>query len=157
MFYLITTAASFVVTVASAGAMLKRFEREGYEVKKEDKTKEEKLFDTIKTLSFLLCPVVNLIFASFWFFAYDKLYEKFKESLIKGNKLIKKELNKPEEKIEVDMKTNELNRTRNYSELSPEEKLEFLRQEREKLLNEKEAKQTGEKVSPYNYHGVYKK
>ena len=111
----------------------------------------------MKVLSILLCPMVNLIFAGIMVFGYEKLYEEFKKSLIKENKLIKKEEKKPEEKIEVDMKTNELNRTRTYSELTPDEKLEFLRQERERLLSEKDTQQTCEKNVSYNDHGVYKK
>lgn len=157
MFYLITTAASFIGTATSVTAMLKRFDREGYEYKFEKKTKEEKRLDTIKVLSILLCPMINIIFSSIMVFGYEKLYEEFKKSLIKENKLIKKEENKPEEKIEVDMKTNELNRTRTYSELTPDEKLEFLHQERERLLFEKGMQQTGEKTASYNERGPYKK
>jgi len=157
MFYLITTAASFIGTVTSVKAMLKRFDREGYEYKQEKKTKEEQRLDTLKVLSILLCPMVNLLFTGIMMFGYEKLYESFKESLINEKKLVKKEEKKPEEKIEVDMKTNELNRTRTYSELTPDEKLEFLHQERERLLFEKGIQQTGKKTASYNERGPYKK
>lgn len=159
MFYLITTAAAFIGTSVSIKAMLKRFEQEGYEYHQKKKTKEEERVDTVKALAIMLCPGVNLIFASVLVFGFEKVYEGFKASLIKEKLLTKRENpqeQKKHEEINVDMKTNEINRTRQYSDLSPQEKLEFLEEEKRRLLGRKEGTPE-EKTTPYNDHGAYTK
>lgn len=159
MFYLITTAAAFIGTSVSVKAMLKRFEEEGYDYHKKNKSKEEEKLDTIKALAILLCPGINLIFASVLVFGYEKVYEGFKASLIKEKLLTKREEpqeQKKHEEVNVDLKTNEINRTRQYSDLSPQEKLDFLEEEKRRLLSQKEV-QTEEKTTPYNDHGAYTK
>lgn len=100
-----------------------------------------------------------MLFASVLVFGHDKVYEIFKESLIKEKQLVKKEEPKEEKKTEdvnVDMKTNEINRTRNYSDLTPQEKLAFLEDEKRRLLSEKE-KPKGNETTAYNAHGAYTK
>ena len=159
MFYLITTAASFIGITVATKAMIKKFDEEGYDYHKKSKSKEEEKLDTVKALAILLCPGVNLIFASILVFAYEQVYEGFKKALIKEKLLTKREKpeeQKKQEEINVDLKTNEINRTRQYSDLSPQEKLEFLEAEKRRLLSQKEVTEEA-KTTPYNDRGAYDK
>ena len=159
MFYLITTAASFIGITVATKAMIKKFDEEGYDYHKKSKSKEEEKLDTVKALAILLCPGVNLIFASILVFAYEQVYEGFKKALIKEKLLTKREKpeeQKKQEEINVDLKTNEINRTRQYSDLSPQEKLEFLEAEKRRLLSQKEVTEEA-KTTPYNDRGAYAK
>lgn len=151
MFYLTTTIASWVLMGIASKAIYSRLKEEGYEVIPKPKTKAEERQEKAKVILFMSLPIINILFAGFVTLAFDKAYESVKESWIEEGKAVLKEDKK---EVEIDLNSNEMNQTRKYSELSNEEKLKILEEERASLLREKETTTGNES---YNSRGAYTK
>ena len=153
MLYLTTTIASWVLMNIASKAIYSRLKEEGYEYIKPQRTKAEERQEKAKVILFMSLPVINILFSSFVTLAFDKAYQIVKETWIKDGKAKKidnKEETKKEE-VEIDLNSKDMNKTRKYSELSNEEKLRILEEERKNLLKEKE------QTEPYNSKGAYTK
>lgn len=151
MFYLTTTIASWVLMGIASKAIYSRLKEEGYEVIPKKKTKAEERQEKAKVILFMSLPIINILFSGFVTLAFDKAYESVKQTWIEEGKAVLKE---EKEEVEIDLKSNEMNQTRKYSELSNEEKLRILEEERASLLREKEPTNGNES---YNSRGAYTK
>lgn len=156
MFYLVTTIASWILMGIASKAIYSRLKEEGYEVIPKKKTQAEERQEKAKVILFMSLPIINILFSGFVTLAFDKAYESVKQAWIKEGKAILKEENKeePKEDIEIDLNSKDMNQTRKYSELSNEEKLRILEEERAILLREKE---TTVGNDSYNSRGAYTK
>lgn len=140
MFYLTTTVLSWVLMGISSKAIYSRLKEEGYEFIPKKKTTDEERLEKTKAILFMLLPVVNILFSGFLTFAFDKAYEIVKNTWIKeGKAVLKEEKEEPKEEVEIDLNSKDMNQTRKYSELSNEEKLRILEEEKANLLREKES------------------
>ena len=153
MLYLGTTIASWILMTIASKAIYGRLKEEGYEFIPKKKTKAEERQEKAKVILVMLLPVINILFSGFVTLAFDKVYEIVKESWIRDGKAKKIENNEEtkNEDIDIDLNSKDMNKTRKYSELSNEEKLRILEEERKSLLKEKEP------TEPYNYKGAYTK
>ncbi len=153
MLYLGTTIASWILMTIASKAIYSRLKEEGYEFIPKKKTKAEERQEKAKVILVMLLPVINILFSGFVTLAFDKAYEIVKESWIRDGKAkkIEKTEEKPKEDIEIDLNSKDMNKTRKYSELTNEEKLRILEEERKSLLREKEP------TEPYNSKGAYTK
>lgn len=154
MLYLGTTVASWILMTIASKAIYSRLKEEGYEFIPKKKTKAEERQEKAKVILVMLLPVINILFSGFVTLAFDKAYEIVKESWIrdgKAKKIENKEETEKTEDIEIDLNSKDMNKTRKYSELSNEEKLRILEEERKSLLREKEP------TEPYNSKGAYTK
>ena len=153
MLYLGTTVASWILMTIASKAIYSRLKEEGYEFIPKKKTKAEERQEKAKVILVMLLPVINILFSGFVTLAFDKAYEIVKESWIRDGKAKKIENNEEtkNEDIDIDLNSKDMNKTRKYSELSNEEKLRILEEERKSLLKEKEP------TEPYNCKGAYTK
>ncbi len=153
MLYIGTTIASWILMNIASKAIYSRLKEEGYEFIPKKKTKAEERQEKAKVILFMLLPVINILFSGFVTLAFDKAYEIVKESWIRDGKAkkIEKTEEKPKEDIEIDLNSKDMNKMRKYSELTNEEKLRILEEERKSLLREKEP------TEPYNSKGAYTK
>lgn len=153
MLYLGTTVASWILMTIASKAIYSRLKEEGYEFIPKKKTKAEERQEKAKVILVMLLPVINILFSGFVTLAFDKAYEIVKESWIRDGKAKKIENNEEtkNEDIDIDLNSKDMNKTRKYSELSNEEKLRILEEERKSLLKEKAP------TEPYNYKGAYTK
>lgn len=155
MLYLATTIASWILVSMSSKAITSRLKEEGYDIHKKEKPKAEARLDKVKVIFFMLLPVVNIAFAGFMAFAFDKTYNIVKKSWLKEGKISKlEEKVESEEKttVDIDLHSNEINQPRKYSTLSTEEKLRVLEEEKTSLLREQ-----NDSSYPYNDKGAYTK
>ena len=137
MLYLGTTIASWILLGITSKAIYSRLETEGYEYIPPKKTKAERRQEKAKTALIMCIPIVNIMIAGIMTLSFDKAYSHIKYQWIKDGKAKKKEeINKPD--IEIDLESNDINKTRKYSELSNEEKIKILEEEKARLLREKE-------------------
>ena len=137
MLYLGTTIASWILMSITSKAIYSRLETEGYEYIPPKLTKAERRQEKARIALLMCIPIVNIMLASIMTLSFDKAYSHIKYQWIKDGKAKKKEVNNVK-KIEIDLETNEINKTRKYSELSNEEKLKILEEEKKRLLREKE-------------------
>ena len=153
MLYLTTTVVSWILMTIASKAIYSRLKEEGYEFIPKKKTKAEERQEKAKVILIMLLPVINILFSGLVTLAFDKVYEIVKESWIRDGKAKKIENNEEtkNEDIDIDLNSKDMNKTRKYSELSNEEKLRILEEERKSLLKEKEP------TEPYNYKGAYTK
>ena len=153
MLYLTTTVVSWILMTIASKAIYSRLKEEGYEFIPKKKTKAEERQEKAKVILVMLLPVINILFSGLVTLAFDKVYEIVKESWIRDGKAKKIENNEEtkNEDIDIDLNSKDMNKTRKYSELSNEEKLRILEEERKSLLKEKEP------TEPYNYKGAYTK
>lgn len=155
MFYLTTTIASWVLMGIASKAIYSRLKEEGYEVIPKKKTKAEERQEKAKVILFMSLPIINILFSGFVTLAFDKAYESVKQTWIEeGKAVLKENKEEPKEDIEIDLNSKDMNQTRKYSELSNEEKLKILEEERASLLREKEPTNGNES---YNSRGAYTK
>ena len=153
--YLGTSIAGWILYGISSTAMASRLKREGFELVKSNKSKAETLVDLTKTLCIMLLPGINLLIGAVAIFKFEELYDDTKKTWIKKGKVIKKdETVKQEEKVDIDLLSKDNNNPRRYSELSNEQKLIILEEEKARLLRTKE---NTSKAEPYNYKGAYRK
>jgi len=156
--YAATTFAGWAMYITAAVGMSARFKREGYELKKNDKSTPEKIIDLAKTFILMSIPGLNLLIGGISMFKFDEVYTSIKEKWIAQGKAVLKEEkeNKPNKEVEIDLLSKDNNNPKRYTELSNEQKLSILEEEKARLLREKE-NQTKTQTEPYNYRGAYRK
>lgn len=169
MFFLTTTALSWLGYGLASAAMTARVKREGYKVLPDNKTKIEKAIDLLKTAIILSIPIVNLLVAGVALFKYEEMYQSVKQDMIESGKIVPIALEEPKvsssekeeslspEKVNMDINSREMNKSRNYSSLSNEEKLRLLTFERERLLKNDSVETTEKAQEENNSRGAYTK
>lgn len=143
----------------SCVALASKLDAEGYKILNTE-TKAEQVVNLAKTIIVMLVPGYNLVVGLTALFKFDEMYKRTKERLIEQNKLITKEEYEKQQQekkpVKINLQTKEMNKTRNYSDLSNEEKLILLEEEKQRLLREKEVGKN-EETKPYNSRGAYSK
>lgn len=136
--YLGTTAVSFATTFLYTAAFSKKLKREGYKFVKENKSLLEKFLTFISTVFKCCIPIYNILNAITLLCMGDNAYEYIKIKSLEQGKIYKPINNDCENKI-LNENTESIQKRRNektYEEMSVEEKLAYLKQEKEKLINE---------------------
>lgn len=153
--YVGTTIVGWGLYGLSSVAMASKLTREGYRFVKNNKSQAEKIVDITKTLFIMLVPGLNLLIGGITIFKFEEFYEECKKDWIKKGRLVKKEEpTEKEESVNIDLQSKDNNNPKRYSELSNEQKLVILEEEKTRLLQEKANK---DKTEPYNYRGAYRK
>lgn len=145
--YLGTTAISWATTFIFSVACVKKFKREGYKFVKENKSLPEKVMTFISAAFILSIPVYNILNTIVILWTVDESYGHLEDEYLKQGKIYKpiaEELNNDyESKIlneeKADTYTASVQKTRTektYDEMTTEEKLAYLQQEKEKLINQ---------------------
>lgn len=141
--YLGSIAISFSVTSIFGSACSKKLKREGYKFVSGKASFVEKFANLLSNLFICSVPGLNIIRTIYFLFnGYDEIYESWAKELLKNG-----EIYKPmEEKIDNNSKRKILekekfnnyteNSKKTYDEMTIEEKLEYLQQEKEKLINQ---------------------
>lgn len=141
--YLGSIAISFSVTSIFEFACRKRFKREGYKSVYGKASFVEKFANLLSDLFICSIPGLNIIRTIYFLFrGYGEIYESLTKELLLDGKIYKP----MEEKIDDNSKRKILEKEKfnNYTEISKktydemtiEEKLEYLQQEKEKLINQ---------------------
>ena len=140
--YLGTTAISIVVTTTFSLACAKKLERKGYICIKEYKSFAEKIANFMSISFKLLLPIYNIVNAATILFMGDKLYEYAENEALEAGKIFM-----PEEKNTIsnqEIKLTSVNEPvithsddieKSYDKMTTEEKINYLKNEREKVLN----------------------
>lgn len=145
--YLGTTAISWAITFIFSAACEKKLKREGYKFVKEKKSLSEKVATFISTAFKGSIPVYNILNTIVMLCMGDKLYGFMEDILLEKGKIYKpiaEELNNDceseifdEEKADTYTASAQKTRTeKTYDEMTTEEKLAYLQQEKEKLINQ---------------------
>lgn len=143
--YLGTTAISWATTILFSKAMNKKLKREGYKYVKEKKSYLEKIVDYISTAFKLSIPVYNIINTCYLLFAGDKVYEEIRFELLANGKIYKLSEEELKNNCDNQVINTEKDNTyaasvtkfeKTYDEMTTAEKLAYLQQEKEKLINQ---------------------
>lgn len=145
--YLGTTAISWATTFIFSAACEKKLKKEGYKFVKEKKSLSEKVATFISTAFKSSIPVYNILNTIVILCMGDKLYGYMEDKLLEQGKIYKptaEELNNDYEseilnEEKADTYTASVQKTRTektYDEMTTEEKLAYLQQEKEKLINQ---------------------
>ena len=145
--YLGTTAISWATIFIFSAACKKKLKREGYKFVKEKKSLSEKVAAFISTAFKGSIPVYNILNTIVILCMGDKLYGYVEDKLLEQGQIYKpiaKELNNDYEseilnEEKADTYTASVQKTRTektYDEMTTEEKLAYLQQEKEKLINQ---------------------
>ena len=145
--YLGTTAISWATVFIFSAACEKKLTREGYKFVKEKKSLSEKIATFISNVFKVSIPVYNILNAIVILCMGDKLYGYMEDYLLEQGKIYKpiaEELNNDceseilnEEKADTYTASVQKTRTeKTYDEMTTEEKLAYLQQEKEKLINQ---------------------
>ena len=138
--YLGTAALNLITVILTSIAVKKRLKREGYVFVKNNKSLAEKIFSYVSIIFKASIPVFNIINTIYILYLGEKVYEIMEEKLLEEDEIIYK----PNDIIKSNVLT--IKDTKNYSEknkmiektydeMTIEEKLAFLEQEKQKLLN----------------------
>jgi hypothetical protein len=136
--YLGTTAVSFATTFLFSAAYEKKLKRQGYKIVKENKFLLEKFVTFISMAFKCSIPIYNILNSITLLCMGDNAYEYIKNKLLEQGKIYKPINDDCENKI-LNENTTSIQKRRNektYEEMSVEEKLAYLKQEKEKLINE---------------------
>lgn len=162
--YIGSIALSSLMLGITSAAYDKRLEREGYHDITKDISIVEKIREYSQIAVFMAIPIINIVLSAMMFFNDD--YEKMLSDCLAKGTIVRKtnaELLKEQEKnsqpkqlAESQTKTTDQNKAtieKAYSEMTPEEKVAFLRKEMEfwQSINNRQPEKT------YNDRGVYKK
>ena len=142
-FYLGTIAVSFIGNMIVCLKVAKDVSNEGYKFKE----KKKNIFDTIlgfvKWFLISAIPIGNVIISGILVFSSDKLSKSFIKDSVRKGVLVSKEQPSVIEEVELDNNLVEDSKVVVYKvdnaqkrEMTREEKLEFLRQEYERLTGE---------------------
>lgn len=145
--YLGTTAISWATTFIFSTACEKKLKREGYKFVKENKSLSEKVATFISNAFKGSIPVYNILSTIIILCMGDKFYGYIEDKLLEQGKIYKpiaEELNNDYEseilnEEKADTYTASVQKTRTektYDEMTTEEKLAYLQQEKEKLINQ---------------------
>lgn len=156
MLYLGTTIASWILMNISSKAIYSRLDKEGYEYIHPEKTKAEERQESAAVIFFMCLPLVNILLSGYITLRFDSAYESIKKAwlkdgIIKPKKEQTEKRQEEQQEVEMDLKSYDMNSVRKYSELSNEEKLIILEEEKRNLLKETQ------KTEPYNSRGAYTK
>ena len=150
--YLGTVLASIGIDTVMVVACQKRLKREGYKFKDEKRSVPEKLLTLIETTLVELLPLVNILKTLLILYKREELYKLLKEEMI-STKTIYIEENKIEKIEEENQETNEFinyipskDNYKTYSEMTPQERLKVLEQEKESLLEQIEIEEEKVKI-----------
>ena len=140
--YLGTTVISWIVTIIFSIASDKKIRRDGYKFVVEKKSVSEKIANLLSTLFWGSIPIYNILNTIFVLFIGDKVYEHVKDDLLDKGKIIY--MPTEERSINEESKTNtedieKASIDKKYDEMTLEEKLAYLEQERELLLSQSDA------------------
>jgi len=158
--YLGTTITSWVVNVIFGKAVQKKLSREGYRSVKDDRSIQEKIVNWMSIALKLSIPVYNIANAIVILCMLDKAYLCVEEELLKNGKIYKtneKAINSDLEDAISNQNENDNvketaeQKTKLYNEMTNEEKISFLQNEREKLLKQLETQKTREPREPKIY------
>lgn len=145
--YLGTTAISWATIFIFSTACEKKLKREGYKIVKEKKSLSEKVATFISNAFKCSIPVYNILNTIVILCMGDRVYEYMEDKLLEQGKIYKpiaEELNNDcesqilnEEKDDTYTASVQKTRTeKTYDEMTTEEKLTYLQQEKEKLINQ---------------------
>ena len=145
--YLATTAISWATIFISSAACVKKLKREGYKYIEEKKSISERIMTFISNVFKGSIPVYNILNTIIILCLGDKLYEFVEDKLLEQGKIYKpvaEELNDDcEDKSSKGENTNiyatSVQKTRTektYNEMTIEEKLAYLEQEKEMLMSQ---------------------
>ena len=143
--YLVTTAISWATAFIFTAASEKKLKREGYKLVKEKKSLPEKVADFISSVFKGSIPIYNMLNTITILCMGDKVYGYVEDKLLEQGKIYKpiaEELNNDyesrisnREKVNIHTTSVKKRRTeKTYDEMTIEEKLAYLHQEKERLI-----------------------
>ena len=140
--YLGTTAISWIVTIIFSIASEKKIKRDGYKFVEEKKSTFEKIASFISMIFKGSIPFYNILNTIAILCAGDKMYDYIEDDLLDKGKIIY--MPTEETSINEESKTNtedieKASIDKKYDEMTSEEKLAYLEQERELLLSQFDA------------------
>lgn len=144
--YLGTIAVSLATKLTISIACYQKLKRNGYKFVKQERTFKQKVVKFISTFAPELILGVNILSAAKIMRVADKFYDYAEAKLLKQGKIYKpveEKINSDFEKEssnleEVKIHTGSVQKTKTektYDEITTEEKLAYLKQERENLIN----------------------
>ena len=162
--YLITTAGSGGIYLLASCAFKNKIKKEGYIEKKESLS--ENVLGLLRSILCLMIPVINLTSALMLLFDFEKYYEALKKELEESGKVYKMFKTNSSNDLAAKKIKDSMDNSKNienekaekaekaYSEMTTDEKLEWLereltqlKQEKEYLTNTSNIKDTKEVVS----------
>ena len=132
---LISSFLTYVTGVLTDKAMTNRLEREGYkDVVEKSETFSEKLVSFFRDILECLIPIVNIVAPFFFIIAYETMYQEAKQEAIENGEIIK--IEEPKQKLiftseEACIEDKE---KMNYYNMTPEEMIAYLEEEKQKFL-----------------------
>ncbi|MBQ7104865.1 MAG: hypothetical protein IJN90_03330 [Bacilli bacterium] len=150
--YIATTISSWIMTGIGVVAFAEKLKNDGYKMIQKEKTKSEKLLDNTRTAFYMLTPGLNFLVGYVLLFKFDEVYKKVMTDFVRDGKIVKN--NEESENVDIDLQTKEMNNPKKYSDLSNEEKLALLEDEKKRLLREQS---TGSESKSYNDRGAFTK
>ena len=145
--YLVSTLYSYLTIGVFIGGAASRLKREGYKGIRIKKSLMENLFDWLSLVTITSLPIVNIGLCSVVFFCSEKIYNDIKDNMIREKKIekIKEDL---EEKEIIDFNNDDMNNNiKKYSDLSIDEKIKYLEQEKNELIRIKENSKKDKDIS----------
>lgn len=145
--YLGTTAISWATVFIFSAACEKKLKREGYKIVKENKSLSKKIATFISNAFKCSIPIYNILNTIVILCMGDRVYEYIEDKLLKQGKIYKSIA----EELNNDCESQILNKEKDntytasvqkakteeiYDEMTTEEKLVYLKQEKEKLINQ---------------------
>ena len=145
--YLGTTAISWVITLIFSAACRNKLKREGYKFVKKKKSFPEKTVTFISSAVKGSMPIYNILNTILMLYMGDKIYNYMEDKLLEHGEIYKSDEEKLNNncespvlnKVKDDTCTANIQKTRTektYNEMTTEEKLTYLQQEKEKLINQ---------------------
>ena len=144
--YLGTTAISWATVLLTSIATTNKLKRKGYTFVKENKSLSEKIMSYISTIFQASIPIYNILNTICILCMGEKVYDIMEEKLLKQGKIyIESDANNVEDEVlqerNVNLsfgRTNNITSCRSNSEMTNEEKLEYLKELRRNLSNNQE-------------------
>lgn len=152
--YIGTTIASIILLVITEKAFDERLKREGYKTLDDEKGSTEKLRTKILNGCLLLIPLFNIVLACQVFFQFDKVYKEMLEFYLEDGVISKNstlEMKNAQKQNSENMLVREIVYNKPYSQMTVEEKLDFLEREKNFLLsiNRQPSEQAESQKKPY--------
>ena len=143
--YLITTAGSGGIYLLASCAFKNKIKKEGKKKKKESLS--ENVLGLLRSILCLMIPVINLTSALMLLFDFEKYYEALKKELEESGKVYKMFKTNSSNDLAAKKIKDSMDNSKNienekaekaYSEMTTDEKLEWLERELTQLKQEKE-------------------
>lgn len=150
--YIGTTIASIILLFIADKVFDERLKREGYKTLNDKKGPAEKLRIKILNGCLMLIPLFNIVLACMAFFQFDKVYKEMLEFGLEDGVISKNstlEMNNAQNS--ENMLVREIVYNKPYSQMTVEEKLDFLEREKNFLLsiNRQPSEQDESQKKPY--------